>query len=98
MTKRERISEEQLPSFLAKLPEWQRNGNMITRIFEFPNFLAAMGFLNSVAICAEVADHHPDMLIFSWNKVKISIATHDKGGLTELDFDLATKINTLLSK
>ncbi|TAE25876.1 MAG: 4a-hydroxytetrahydrobiopterin dehydratase [Candidatus Kapaibacterium sp.] len=98
MAKRERISEENLPSFLATIPDWQRSGNMITRIFEFPNFLAAMGFLNAVAICAEVADHHPDMLIFSWNKVKISIATHDKGGLTELDFALAVKINGLVSK
>jgi 4a-hydroxytetrahydrobiopterin dehydratase len=68
---------------------------MIVRVFEFPNFLSAVGFMNAVAVCAEVADHHPDMLIFSWNKVKISLATHDRGGLTELDFALAAKIDAI---
>jgi 4a-hydroxytetrahydrobiopterin dehydratase len=95
MAKRERISEEQLQEYLAKLPKWQRSGNMIVRVFEFPNFLSAVGFMNAVAVCAEVADHHPDMLIFSWNKVKISLATHDRGGLTELDFALAAKIDAI---
>ena len=95
MAKQERIGEELIPGFLAKTPKWQRNGNMITRFYEFPSFLAAIGFINAVAICAEVADHHPDMQIFSWNKVKISIATHEKGGLTGQDFDLAARIDAV---
>lgn len=97
MAKAERIGEEQIPSHLAKIPKWQRNGNMITRFYEFPSFLAALGFINAVAIAAEVAEHHPDMLIFSWNKVKISIATHEKGGLTEQDFSLAARIDAIQS-
>lgn len=95
MAKAERISEEQLHSFLEKVPHWKRNGNMIVRLYEFPTFLAAIGFMNAVAICAEVAQHHPDILIYSWNKVKISIATHEKGGLTEQDFDLAAQIDAI---
>ncbi|MCU0426921.1 MAG: 4a-hydroxytetrahydrobiopterin dehydratase [Candidatus Kapabacteria bacterium] len=95
MAKAERIPEEQINTFLAKVPLWKRNGNMIVRLYEFPTFLAAIGFMNAVAICAEVAQHHPDMLVYSWNKVKISIATHEKGGLTEQDFALAAQIDAI---
>lgn len=95
MAKAARISEEHLPQFLAKTPLWKRNGNMIVRLYEFPNFLSAIGFMNAVAIAAEVAQHHPDILIFSWNKVKVSIATHEQGGLTEQDFLLAAKIDAI---
>jgi 4a-hydroxytetrahydrobiopterin dehydratase len=95
MAKQELIIEELIPGFLAKTPKWEHNGNMITRLYELPSFLAAVGFINAVAICAEVADHHPDMQIFSWNKVKINISTHDKGGLTEKDFALAAKIDAI---
>jgi 4a-hydroxytetrahydrobiopterin dehydratase len=54
-----------------------------------------MGFANAVAICAEAAQHHPDIQVFSWNKVKISIVTHGQGGLTESDFALAAKIDAI---
>ncbi len=91
----ERISEEKMQQYLAKVPQWQRSGNAITRIYQFPNFLMAMGFANAVAICAEAAQHHPDIAIFSWNKVKISIVTHGQGGLTENDFILASKIDAI---
>lgn len=91
----ERISEGKMHSYLAKVPQWQRSGNAITRIYQFPTFLASMGFANAVAICAEAAQHHPDISVFSWNKVKISIVTHGQGGLTENDFMLAAKIDAI---
>ncbi len=95
MAQAERISEENIPQYLAKHPKWQRSGNAITQHFQFANFLAAMGFANAVAICAEAAQHHPDIQVFSWNKVKISIVTHGQGGLTASDFALAAKIDAI---
>jgi pterin-4a-carbinolamine dehydratase len=66
MAASERISEDKMQNYLAKVPQWQRSGNAITRIYQFPNFLTAMGFTNSVAICAEAAQHHPDISVFKY--------------------------------
>jgi 4a-hydroxytetrahydrobiopterin dehydratase len=73
---------------LAALPEWQRNGEIISRTFEFEDFPAAMKFVNAVAELAEAAQHHPDIDV-RWNKVTLALTTHDAGGLTEKDFALA---------
>lgn len=80
---------------LASLPAWERNGPEISRSFTFADFAAALKFVNQVGELAEKANHHPDIDI-RWNKVRLALATHSKGGLTALDFDLAEKIDRLV--
>ena len=79
---------------LAKLPEWSRAGEIISRTFVFKDFPAAMKFVNEVAELAEQAQHHPDVDI-RWNKVTLALTTHDAGGLTEKDFALARQCDAL---
>ncbi len=88
-------SEDYINDKLKELQLWNRDENKINREFVFPNFAAAIGLVNSIAILAEKADHHPDILIYGWNKVRITLSTHDQGGLTELDFMLASQIEEL---
>lgn len=76
---------------LASLPGWRRKGKAILRTFEFPDFPAAMKFVQAVARLAEKAQHHPDIDI-RWNKVTLLLTTHDAGGLTDKDFVLAARI------
>ena len=63
--------------------------------FTFKNFAQVMFFVNAVAHLAETADHHPDMLIHGWKNLRLSMMTHDQGGVTDLDFDLIRQIETL---
>jgi 4a-hydroxytetrahydrobiopterin dehydratase len=79
---------------LTALPQWRRDGEIISRTFEFPDFVAAMKFVNHVAKLAEQAQHHPDVDI-RWNKVTLALTTHDAGGLTEKDFALAKQCDAL---
>lgn len=89
------LTEDQINIKLEDFPLWERRDNMIIRELVAQNFSAAVGTVNSIAIFAEVLDHHPDILLYAWNKIKISVTTHDKGGLTDLDFELAKKIDSL---
>lgn len=91
-----KLSEEAIVQRLTLVPDWQRAQQTIEREFGFKNFIAALGFVQSVGLLAELADHHPNIFLHSWNKVRITLWTHDQGGLTELDFALAQKINSLL--
>jgi 4a-hydroxytetrahydrobiopterin dehydratase len=84
----------QIPIALATVPDWKRQGDVITRTFEFKDFSAAMEFVNAVAELAEQAWHHPDIDI-RWNKVTLTLTTHKAGGLTEMDFALAQKVDRL---
>jgi 4a-hydroxytetrahydrobiopterin dehydratase len=79
---------------LAALPQWRRNGEVISRTFEFKDFPAAMKFVNAVADLAEQARHHPDVDI-RWNQVTLALTTHDADGLTEKDFALARQCDAL---
>jgi 4a-hydroxytetrahydrobiopterin dehydratase len=75
--------------------EWQREGDEIAREFKFEDFATAMAFVNRVAETAEQANHHPDILVHGWNKVRLSLTNHSAGGLTEADFAMAAKIDEL---
>jgi 4a-hydroxytetrahydrobiopterin dehydratase len=75
--------------------EWQREGDEIVRELEFEDFAAAMAFVNRVAQEAEEANHHPDILVHGWNRVRLSLTNHSAGGLTEADFQMASKIDGL---
>jgi 4a-hydroxytetrahydrobiopterin dehydratase len=74
---------------------WARDGDEIVLERAFDNFGAAMVFVNAVAQAAEAANHHPDILIHGWNKVRLNLTNHSEGGLTEADFALAQIIDGL---
>lgn len=76
--------------------EWRRDGDEIVRDLEFQDFAAAMAFVNRVAEAAEAANHHPDILVHGWNKVRLSVTNHSEGGLTAADFDLAKTLDGLV--
>ncbi len=86
------LTKEQVAQELSKLPGWQLSGGNITRTFVLKDFVHAMGFVHSVSLLAEKANHHPDIDI-RWNKVSLALSTHSEGGLTEKDFNLAREIN-----
>jgi 4a-hydroxytetrahydrobiopterin dehydratase len=85
---------DEVKSALKTLPAWKKTGAAIVRTFEFKDFPAAIQFVNAVARQAEQAGHHPDIDI-RWNKVTLLLTTHDAGGLTRKDFDLARRCEGL---
>ena len=75
---------------------WEEKGGLLVKIFQYPDFSAALQFVNSVGELAEKHQHHPDISIFNYNQVLISLTTHDAGStVTEKDFQLAAKIDAL---
>jgi 4a-hydroxytetrahydrobiopterin dehydratase len=90
------LNDEQIIELLPSVNGWSRNGKTLRRVVTAKDFIHAMGFVQSVALLAEKADHHPDIDI-RWNKVTLELSTHSEGGLTEKDFLLASQINSLVS-
>jgi len=88
------LSASEIDQALEKLPNWNRQGKAIERVFQFANFLQAMEFVNKIAAAAEAANHHPDILI-SYNKVTLALISHDAGGVTQRDVRMAGKINEI---
>jgi 4a-hydroxytetrahydrobiopterin dehydratase len=88
------LSPEIVQEKLRSLPQWKLEGKEIVRHCEFPDFAAAMAFVNQVAEKAEKAGHHPDIDI-RYNKVRLGLVSHDKGGLTERDMKMAQTIDSL---
>jgi 4a-hydroxytetrahydrobiopterin dehydratase len=89
------LTVEEITLHLKKIPNWEISDKTIVREISCGNFTSAIGFVNAVAIYSEKMDHHPDILIYGWNKLRITLSTHDQGGLTELDFELAQKIEEI---
>jgi len=89
-----KLSEVQIAHRLKEVPHWERRGDNIVRTFKFRSFVKAIEFVNNVAPLAEKANHHPDMTI-NYNRVTLSLTTHDAGGLTERDFKLAKQIDEM---
>jgi 4a-hydroxytetrahydrobiopterin dehydratase len=83
-----RLDEAAIAEALRRTPGWQRAGDVIRRRFEFRDFRQALAFVNRVGALAEAAGHHPDIDV-RYNVVTLALTTHDAGGLTEKDFDLA---------
>ena len=75
--------------------DWGREGDEIVRDLKFEDFSGAIAFVNRVAAAAEEANHHPDILVHGWNKVRLSLTNHSAGGLTEADFSMAKRIDSL---
>jgi 4a-hydroxytetrahydrobiopterin dehydratase len=90
------LSDEEIEQRLSAVGEWRReDGAAIARDLKFDDFRAAVAFVNEVAEAAEAANHHPDILIHGWNKVRLTLSTHSAGGLTDADFRLAARIDEL---
>jgi len=90
-----KMNEEQIAAGLETHSDWVELNSQIQRTFEFVDFVAAMKFVNQIAEYAESVGHHPDLLI-RYNKVTLSVSTHDASGITVKDFDLATKADGLV--
>ncbi|MFI9401171.1 4a-hydroxytetrahydrobiopterin dehydratase [Nocardia sp. NPDC052316] len=91
------LTETELATALAELPDWIRDGDVLTRTVQAPSFLAGIELVRQVAEAAEAANHHPDIDI-RWRKVGFALSTHDSGGLTALDVELARKIDQLAAE
>jgi 4a-hydroxytetrahydrobiopterin dehydratase len=89
-------TQSEIESFLDLNANWSRNESSLTSQFTAASFLMAIDFVNSVAVIAEGLDHHPDIDI-RWNKVMFTLSTHSAGGITALDFELATAIEVAAS-
>ncbi len=83
-----KLSEDEIAGHLTKLPRWTRTGETISKTYQFQDFSHALGFVNQVGEAAESVQHHPDIDV-RYNKVTLTLTTHDSGGLTQNDIDLA---------
>ena len=88
------LSQSEITQALLGLEGWEEDENQIVKQFELKNFLDSIGFVTKVAMLAERMDHHPDILI-QYSKVTITLSTHNAGGLTEKDFNLANQIEKI---
>ncbi len=89
------LPEAEIEQLMKTLPDWALAGDAIQRTYNFTDFVAAIAFINKVAAEAERVQHHPDILI-RYNKVTLTLSTHDAGGLTEKDFNLAATADRFL--
>jgi 4a-hydroxytetrahydrobiopterin dehydratase len=89
-----KLAAVEIKAALDTVPDWKQTDGAIARTYQFKDFPGAIKFVNAAADLAERAWHHPDMDI-RWNKVTLTLTTHDAGGLTEKDFDLARKFDAL---
>ncbi|MEQ8745798.1 4a-hydroxytetrahydrobiopterin dehydratase [Pyruvatibacter sp.] len=84
----EKLTEDQVAERLKAHAQWSEMNGAIQRTFQHKDFVAAMAFVNKIAEMAEEKQHHPDILI-RYNKVTLTLSTHDAGGITDKDFDFA---------
>ena len=86
-----RLSDLEIQRALGSLPGWSRRGDVITKTFTFPKFMDGIDFVVHIAQLADAANHHPDIDI-RYTKVVVTLSTHDAGGITQNDLDLAKQI------
>jgi 4a-hydroxytetrahydrobiopterin dehydratase len=84
------LSAQQVSASLASVPDWKIEGGELVRSYKFQDFVTALAFVNRVGDLAEKAGHHPDIDV-RYNRVRLALVTHDAGGLTDKDFDLASQ-------
>jgi 4a-hydroxytetrahydrobiopterin dehydratase len=90
----ELLNDDEIVSRLRR-SAWEREGDEIVREWRFDDFSEALAFVNRVGEVAEDANHHPDIFLHGWNKVKLSLTNHSAGGLTEMDFTMAVRLDDL---
>jgi len=91
------LTPKQISLNLKGIPQWAKRAKTIQRTFEFEDFVGSIDFVNQVARKAQKADHHPDIDI-RYNKVTLTLTTHDEGGITEKDFALARLCDEVFAK
>lgn len=91
---RKKLSPDAVSERLNELHDWDAADDKLHKRFEFANFAESLAFVNKVGELAETADHHPD-ITFGWGYAEIALTTHDRGGITDVDFALAQKINSI---
>jgi 4a-hydroxytetrahydrobiopterin dehydratase len=89
------LSDQEIDAGLAA-SDWRREDQAIAREWKFADFGQAMAFVNRVAEAAETFNHHPDIHVQEWNKVRLELSTHSEGGLTQADFDMAARFDDLV--
>ncbi|MFK7851491.1 MAG: 4a-hydroxytetrahydrobiopterin dehydratase [Akkermansiaceae bacterium] len=89
------LEEDELNSALKKCPEWEAEEKHIFRVFEFEEFMDGIDFVNSVSDISEEAQHHPDIII-KHTKITLTLTTYDVGGVTDLDIELAQRVDNLV--
>jgi 4a-hydroxytetrahydrobiopterin dehydratase len=94
MSPRKKLTADEIQARLADLPGWHLDGDRLHRRFQFPDFVAAFGFMTRAALIAERMNHHPDWSNV-YNRVEVHLSTHDVGGLSALDFELAAHLDAL---
>ncbi len=92
--KRDILTPDQLSKAIITLDGWINDGKKLKKYFKFENFAAALAFVNQIGELAEAADHHPD-ITFGWGYADLTLTTHDRGGITDVDISLAAKIDLL---
>jgi 4a-hydroxytetrahydrobiopterin dehydratase len=95
MAKPAKLSKRQITKHLAELPGWRRTGNALSKEFVCGSFTGAAKFIGKIAPIANAMDHHPDLQLYRYKRVTIILTTHDAGGITRKDFELAAKIDKL---
>lgn len=89
------LDQSEIDQKLTELKGWEFKNNLIGKEYELKDFREALGFVNKIGDKAEQMDHHPDIFLHDWNKVKITVSTHSAGGITENDFKLAAMIESI---
>jgi 4a-hydroxytetrahydrobiopterin dehydratase len=91
----ELLDQDDIDAALKKFPDWEQEKDALVRVVEFEEFMEGVDFVNDLAEIADEAQHHPDILI-QYHKVTLTLTTHDAGGITEADLELAQRIDNLL--
>ncbi len=97
MSKRQKLTDTEIDGKLTEIPGWSYEGGKLHREYKFTNFVEAFGFMSQVALIAERMDHHPDWSNV-YNTVVVDLNTHDVGGVSALDFELAAAANKIFGE
>lgn len=89
------LTKEESEEYLKQIDNWTLKNNSIIKKFKLKNFSEAINFVNKIAEVAEEEQHHPDILVYGWNKVKVTMSTHTIKGLSENDFIIAAKLDKI---
>ena len=93
----EKLTDAQISAGLAQLPEWKLQAGKLRREYRFPNFAHAMGFMATAAPLIEKKNHHPEWANV-YNRVTVDLTTHDAGGITQKDLDLAALLEGIAKR
>jgi 4a-hydroxytetrahydrobiopterin dehydratase len=94
MTRHAKLSDEAIGAFLGAHPGWAQADGALARTLGFESYAAGIAFVVAIGFAAEARDHHPELVV-GWRKVKVSWSTHDAGGITALDLEMAERTDTL---